>query len=84
MVLVSVGFSNPRGGVKEEAGLQQFLREKPPKTLAQRLHKPKKHADTDEAFRQTRMHLQPAGDRSFAKAPPTVAQDARSFATQSF
>ena len=81
MVLVRVGFSNPRGGVKMKAGRQQFLREKPPKTLAQRLHKPKKHADTDEAFRQTRVHPQPAGDRSFAKAPLTVAQHARSCAT---
>lgn len=50
---VSVGFSNPRDGVVVEAGRlsrgQQSLEKKPPKTLAPRLHRPKKHADTDGA-----------------------------------
>lgn len=83
MLPASVGFENPRDGVAVEAGRpsrgQQSHAKKPPKPLARRLPRPKQHADTDEACGQTRVHLQPAGDRSFA--PLTVAPDARSCAT---
>ena len=59
----------------------QFRANKPPKTLAQRPPRPKQHADTDEAYGQARVHLQPAGNRSFARAPLTVALNASSCAT---
>ena len=51
----------PEAASTKRLGASNFLGVKPPKTLAQRLHEPKKHADTDEAFRQTRVHPQPAG-----------------------
>ncbi|KAJ8116016.1 hypothetical protein OPT61_g2467 [Boeremia exigua] len=66
MLLASVRFSNLRDGGLVKAGRpsrgQQSHTKKPPKTLAQRPPRP----DTTKACRQTGVHLQPAGDRSFA------------------
>ncbi|XPS78567.1 hypothetical protein M3J09_010577 [Ascochyta lentis] len=89
-------FSNPGGGVAVEAGRpsrgQQSRAFKPAKPLARRPPRPQQHADTDEAWGagegarvprciNAAVHLQPAGDRSFASAPLTAAPSARSCTT---
>ena len=57
------------------------LTKKPPKTLAQRPPGQNSTQIRMKACGQAMVHFQPAGDRSFASAPLTVAPNARSCAT---